>query len=167
MELCQRKHDRMYSSYWKEQYATKKAKKKKKKTLQHYCYFMEKNSDKIMYKSVAGLSVFPSSIMCCKTPREGMIFCSAFNLKEHKMFLSLSRFGQARSQDRFWRGAGPPKSGPFGPKSGLFWTSTPYPPTKTPFLAHFVAKSGPFDTPPQLWAWVWTSLYGDTPVWKL
>ena len=46
---------------------------------------------------------------------------------------------QARSQDRFWGGAGPPKS-------GLFWTSPPlpYPPTKTPFLAHFVAKSGPF-----------------------
>ena len=26
---------------------------------------------------------------------------------------------QARSQDRFWRSAGPPKSGPFGPKK---WT---------------------------------------------
>ena len=25
-----------------------------------------------------------------------------------------------------------------------FWTSPPYPPTKTSFLAHFVAKSGPF-----------------------
>ena len=30
------------------------------------------------------------------------------------------------------------------PKSGLFLTSPPYPPTKTPFLAHFVTKSGPF-----------------------
>ena len=27
---------------------------------------------------------------------------------------------QARSQDRFWGCAGPPKSGPFWPKSGLF-----------------------------------------------
>ena len=52
---------------------------------------------------------------------------------------------QARSQDRFWGGAGPPKSGPFGPKKWTFLNLTPpYPPTKTPFLAHFVAKSGPF-----------------------
>ena len=29
-------------------------------------------------------------------------------------------------------------------KGGLFLTSPPYPPTKTQFLAHFVAKSGPF-----------------------
>ena len=31
------------------------------------------------------------------------------------------------------------------PKSGLFFQPHPsYPPTKTPFLAHFVAKSGSF-----------------------
>ena len=35
----------MYSLYWKEQYATKKSEKK----LQHYCYFMEKISDKIVH----------------------------------------------------------------------------------------------------------------------
>ena len=38
----------------------------------------------------------------------------------------------------------PPKVDLLDPKSGRFWTSPPYPPTKTPFLAHFVAKSGPF-----------------------
>ena len=34
---------------------------------------------------------------------------------------------QARSQDRFWGGAGPPKSGPFWPQSQrwTFWTSPP------------------------------------------
>ena len=30
------------------------------------------------------------------------------------------------------------------PKSELFGTSPPYPPIKTPFLVHFVPKSGPF-----------------------
>ena len=30
------------------------------------------------------------------------------------------------------------------PKKWTFWTSPPIPLTKTPFLAHFVAKSGPF-----------------------
>ena len=40
---------------------------------------------------------------------------------------------QARTQTRFW-GCGTPESGPFGPN----------PPHKTQFLAHFVAKSGPF-----------------------
>ena len=52
---------------------------------------------------------------------------------------------QARSQDLFWGGAGSPKSGPFGPKSGPFEPHPLYPPTKTPFLVHIVAKSGPID----------------------
>ena len=32
---------------------------------------------------------------------------------------------QARSQDRFWGGAGPPKSGPFGPPKVDFFNLTP------------------------------------------
>ena len=44
---------------------------------------------------------------------------------------------QACSQDRSWGGAGPPKSGPFGPHPLNL-------PTNTPFFIHFVAKSGPF-----------------------
>ena len=38
----------------------------------------------------------------------------------------------------------PPKVDLLDPKSGLFLTSPPYPPTKTPFLVHVVATSGPF-----------------------
>ena len=49
---------------------------------------------------------------------------------------------QARSQDRFG-GAGPQKVDLLDPKSGLFEPHLLNPPTKTPFLAHFVAKSGP------------------------
>ena len=51
---------------------------------------------------------------------------------------------ETRSQDRIWGVAKPPKSGPFGPKSGLFEPHALNPPKKPPFLAHFVAKSGPF-----------------------
>ena len=51
----------MYSSYGKEQFATKKP-----KTPQHYCYFMDKSSDMIMYQSMVKFSVFQSSIMCFK-----------------------------------------------------------------------------------------------------
>ena len=51
---------------------------------------------------------------------------------------------QARSQDQFWGVRDPQKVDLLGPNSGLSWTSPPYPPTKTAFLAHFVAKSGPF-----------------------
>ena len=40
-------------------------------------------------------------------------------------------------------GAAPQKSGPFGPQKWAFWTSPPLP---SSFLAHFVAKSGPFAT---------------------
>ena len=53
----------------------KKKKKKEKETPQHYCYFMETNSDEIMYKCMIGSSVIQSSIMCCKAPWEIMIFC--------------------------------------------------------------------------------------------
>ncbi len=54
-----------------------------------------------------------------------------------------------------FRGCGTPESGPFGPN----------PPYKTPFLAHFVAKSEPFGrfgvvhhTPPWLRAWQGVSI---------
>ena len=58
--------------------------------------------------------------------------------------LIFEMFNQAHSQDRFWGGARLPKCGPFGPKKCTFWTHPLNPPTKTPFLAHFVTKSGPF-----------------------
>ena len=45
-----------------------------------------------------------------------------------------ARSDQAREPDSILGGCGTPESGPFGPN----------PPHKTPFLAHFVAKSGPF-----------------------
>ena len=64
---------------------------------------------------------------------------------------------QARSQDQFWGVQDPQKVNFFEPHPPY-----PYPPTKTPFLAHFVAKSGPFGrlgggcvappAPPWLWA---------------
>ena len=52
----------------------------------------------------------------------------------------ITRHEQARSQDRFLGGAGPPQSGTFGPKK---WTFEPHPPPpqpsyKNPFLTHFV-----------------------------
>ena len=52
---------------------------------------------------------------------------------------------QARSQDRFGGGGAqnPKKVDLLDPKSGLFEPHPLNPPTKTPFLAHFVAKSGP------------------------
>ena len=62
--------------------------------------------------------------------------------KTGKTGSSLQR--QAHSQDQFWEGCMTPKSGPFEPKKWTFWTSPPYPPAKTSFVAHFVAKSGPF-----------------------
>ena len=52
---------------------------------------------------------------------------------------------QARSQDWFWGGAGPPISGPFGPPKVDFLNLTHLnSPAKTSFLAHFVVKSGLF-----------------------
>ena len=50
---------------------------------------------------------------------------------------------QARSQDRFWGLRDPQKVNLLDTKSGLFEPNPLNPPTKTPFLAHFVAKSGP------------------------
>ena len=60
-----------------------------------------------------------------------------------KTALSIQAYIQARSQDRFGGVQDPPKVDLSDPKSGLF-ELTPNPPTKTPFLAHFVAKSGSF-----------------------
>ena len=51
---------------------------------------------------------------------------------------------QARSQDRFFGGCRTPKCETLGPKGELFEPHPPHPLTKTPFLAHFVTKSGPF-----------------------
>ena len=51
---------------------------------------------------------------------------------------------QAPSQDRIWGGAEPPKVVLLDPKSGLFEPHPLKPPTKNPFLAHSVDKSGPF-----------------------
>ena len=86
---------------------------------------------------------------CFKRSRRFAIFQRGIHVVSNNWFLFrdgiFSKFCvcwnnvQARSQDRFWGGGG---AGP--PKSGLLWTSPPYPPTKTPFLAHFVAKSEPF-----------------------
>ena len=47
--------------------------------------------------------------------------------------------GQARSQDRIWGGAEPPKVDLLDPKSGLSEPHPLNPPTKIPFLAHFLA----------------------------
>ena len=41
-------------------------------------------------------------------------------------------------------GVNPPKVDLLDPKSGLVEPHPLNPPTKTPFLVHFVAKSGPF-----------------------
>ena len=51
---------------------------------------------------------------------------------------------QARSQGRTWGGAEPPKVDFWDLKSGLFEPHPLNPPTKTPFWAHFVAKSRHF-----------------------
>ena len=53
-------------------------------------------------------------------------------------------FIQVCSQDHFFWGGGEGR-GTVPPKSGPLWASTTINPlTKTPFLAHFVAESGPF-----------------------
>ena len=70
---------------------------------------------------------------------------------------------QARSQDRIWGGAEPPQKWTFWTPKFDFLNLTPFnPPTKTPFLVHFVTKSGPFarwvgshPSPPWLWAWMY------------
>ena len=49
----------------------------------------------------------------------------------------------ARSQDRFWGVQDSKKVDLLVPRSGLFEPHPLNPPTKTPFLAHFAAKSGP------------------------
>ena len=61
------------------------------------------------------------------------------------LYLPLS-IKPSRSQDRFWGVQDPQKVGLLEPKSGLFEPHPLNPPTftKTPFLAHFVAESGPF-----------------------
>ena len=53
-------------------------------------------------------------------------------------------FSQAHSQDRFGEVQDPQKWTFWTQKVDFFEPHPPYPPTKTPFLAHFVAKSGPF-----------------------
>ena len=60
---------------------------------------------------------------------------------------SVFYFSQARSQDRFFWGGGcgtPKEVDLLDAKSGLFEPPSYHPATKTSFLAHFVAKSGPF-----------------------
>ena len=48
---------------------------------------------------------------------------------------------QARSQNRIWGGAEPPQQWTFWTQKVDFLNITPLnPPTKTPFLAHFVPK---------------------------
>ena len=58
--------------------------------------------------------------------------------------LILNKGTEVCSQDRIWEGAEPPEVDLLDPKSGLFEPHPLNPPTKTPFLVHFVAKSGPF-----------------------
>ena len=74
--------------------------------------------------------------------RAGMIHRSSYPGQTRKA--GIYPTPQARSQDRFW-GCGTPQKWTFWTqKVDFFWTSPPYPPTKNQFLAHFVAKSGPF-----------------------
>ena len=61
-----------------------------------------------------------------------------------QIYISIIHSAQARSQDQFLGGAGHPKCGPFDQKNGLSEPHPLNPLTKTPFLAHFVTKSGPF-----------------------
>ena len=72
-----------------------------------------------------------------------------YTTKVFKRTQDVCRYGDC-SQDRFWRGAGPQKSGPYEPKKCTILTSQPSlfyknkNKKKNTFLAHFVAKSGPF-----------------------
>ena len=64
----------MYSSYWRAQYATKKA-----KNVPTLLSFQGETSDKIMYYSIQRFKV-QSFIMCYKAPWEGIVFCWGLQL---------------------------------------------------------------------------------------
>ena len=50
---------------------------------------------------------------------------------------------QAHSQDQYWKGAGPPKCGPFDPKSGLFEPHLLNPPIESSFWPILQLKEEP------------------------
>ena len=96
-----------------------------------------------LFKQEYGYRYFQICLVCIN------VFVVKYYLYQSNIFwiqphLLIKTINQARSQNRFWGVRNPQKVDLLDPKKWTFLNLTPYPPTKNPFLAHFVAKNGPF-----------------------